>query len=61
MTMAPGISLPQEECTKFKKVTMKGTFQSREQIQQVLMCTHYTDSMALTKPPKSKKVWSSNG
>ena len=43
MTTAPGISLHQDECTKLKKVTIKGTFQSREQIQQVLMCTHFTD------------------
>ena len=43
MTTAPGVSLHQDECTKLKKVTIKGTFQSREQIQQVLMCTHFTD------------------
>ena len=41
MTMAPGIFLPQEKCTKLKRVTIKETFQSRAQIQQVLMCTHY--------------------
>ena len=29
--------------------------ESGEEIQQVLMYTHYTDSLALTKPPKSKR------
>ena len=62
MTMGPGIFAPQGECTKLKKATATGTLcLSREQRQPGQVCTHYFGNMALTKPPKSKKVWISNG